>query len=149
MFPDMLGKPLIFPTPQEFQAAMVGYFSWCDSQNNEVDKNGKTSIKEPYLISGLCDYIGITKETYYQYAKKPEYDVICTMAKQKIETFILKNGSLSKTNVIMNIVNLKNNFGYTDKVDINTNQSVETLDVHDIKKMLNESNRNVLKQLNE
>jgi hypothetical protein len=137
-----------FHTPEEFQSSIVGYFSYCDSLN-QPNEDGKMIITKPYTISGLCDYIGIHKDTYYEYAKKPEYEHITRMAKQKVETFILEMATINKTNVIMSIVNLKNNFGYADKIDVNTNQNVETLDATDIKRMLNESGRNAMKQLSE
>ena len=127
-------RPLKYPTPELFKEAIMGYFEWCDSKNTE-DKDGKMTIREPYLLSGLCDHIGITKFTYYQYHERQGYDEICVMAKQKVETFILKYGSLGRTNVIMNIVNLKNNFGYADKIDVNNNEKQEYINVLDIEKI--------------
>ena len=48
----------------------------------------------------------------------------------------------------MDIVNLKNNFGYTDKIDVSTNVQPERLDATDVKRMLNSKGRDALIQLN-
>ena len=148
MFPDFNGMPRKFPTPEDLHTAVVGYFSYIDS-HNPIDKDGKITINKVYTISGMCDYIGIHKDNYYEYAKRPDYEHITKMAKQKVETFVVEMATINKTNVIMSIVNLKNNFGYADKIDVNTNQNVETLDATDIKRMLNENGRNAMKQLSE
>ena len=78
------GKPLAFDTPDKWRKAIDSYFDWCD--NNPIDKvdvvkSGMDAGKllyiptvRPYLIEGLCDYLNISMQTFYNYEKAKGYE---------------------------------------------------------------------------
>jgi hypothetical protein len=78
------GKPLAFKTPEEWRKAIDRYFDWCDANAiNKVDvvKSGMDAGKplyiptvRPYLIEGLCDFLGISMQTFYNYEKAKGYE---------------------------------------------------------------------------
>ncbi len=133
-------RPLIYPTAELLKEVIDGYFSYCDSQNGK-DYNGKIIINKPYTISGLCDYINIHQDTLTEYGKRENFEHVVRMAKQKVESFVLEMASINKTNPIIAIFNLKNNFGYTDKIDVSTNTKTEYVNVLDIEKLVDDEEK--------
>ena len=77
------GQPKCFSTPGEWLNAVNSYFDWCDNNpwmKNEALKSGVDAGKiiqiptqRPYLIEGLCNYLGISLQTFYNYESKDEY----------------------------------------------------------------------------
>lgn len=136
-----------FQTAEDLENAVNSYFIWCDEQREIVtDSKGNTKVvAKPYTITGLCVYIGITRDTFISYSKDPVLENVIAMAKLRVENYIEENSLNGKVNPIMSIFNLKNNFGWVDRVEVNNSQSVEVLDASDIKRMLGNSR----KQLNE
>ena len=71
-------------TPEELADAIEAYFDWCD--NNPIDKvdvvkSGMDAGKllyiptvRPYLIEGLCDFLHISIQTFYNYEKAKGYE---------------------------------------------------------------------------
>ncbi len=133
-------RPLKYLLPEDLQRDVDKYFLYCDSQNVK-DGSGKLVVNEPYMITGLCDYIGITQNTWNDYGKREGYEDIVIRAKQRVESFVLKMASLNKINPIISIFNLKNNFGYTDKIDVNTNTHTEYVNVLDIEKLVDDEKK--------
>jgi len=146
-FPNLDGRPLKFPSPEGLQSIVNEYFAYCDSLN-PVNNEGRVTINKPYTVTGLCDYIGLHKDNWLEYEKRDGYTYIVKNAKQKVETFTVEMASINKTNPIMAIFNLKNNFGYSDKIDVTTNNQPEQLNPTDIKKMLNDKGRERILELN-
>jgi hypothetical protein len=93
-------------------------------------------------------YLGVNRETLNRYSKNPVYEEIVAFARLKIENYVEENSLNGKINPIMSIFNLKNNFGWTDRIDINTNVQPEALDVNDVKKLLNGKGRDRVLDLN-
>lgn len=73
-----------FETPQELWDKAAEYFQWCDDnpwQKIDAAKAGDRfgehvviPTSRPYTISGLCLYLGIHKDTFRNYEKKPGYE---------------------------------------------------------------------------
>ncbi len=130
------GRPRVFNNPEELEQGIIDYFKWIDDTNKErklMDEKPK-----PYTLSGICVYLDIAKDTFWEYAKKPGFSESVKRAKARVENYVeegLLNGSV---NAIGAIFNLKNNFGWTDKIDINTNKEPETLDKDNIQERLKE-----------
>jgi hypothetical protein len=144
------GRPRKYQTAEELLNGINGYFIWCDEQK-EVITNSKGEIKtisKPYTISGLCVYLGISKDAWNNYSSVDIFIDITAMAKLKVENYVEENSLNGKINPIMSIFNLKNNFGWTDKIEINTNAKHEVLDVNDVKKLLNGKGRDRVLELN-
>jgi len=141
------GRPRKFQTPEDLQLVVNNYFAYCDSLN-PVNDEGRVTINKPYTITGLCDYIGLHKDNWLEYGKRDGYTDIVKNAKQKVETFTVEMASINKTNPIMAIFNLKNNFGYSDKIDVTTSNQPEQLNATDIRKLLNDKGRERILELN-
>ena len=96
-----------YKNAEEMQVVIDNYFDMCDN------------CRRPYTISGLARHLGITRKTLLEYQKKygGEYGEIIEEAKTRIEEFVeaclFKNGIATGT-----IFNLKNNFGWNDKQEV-------------------------------
>jgi len=129
------GKPRIFETPEDLQAGINDYFAHIDRYNADRPEGEKP---RPYTMSGICVYLGIAKDRLWEYGKKSEYAETIKEAKARVESCI-EEGSLSgKWNTIGAIFNLKNNFGWVDKIEVNTTTSSDQLTNDDIKAKINE-----------
>ena len=125
-------------TPEQLEIAIVEYFKYVDEINKQRKlKRFEGEKQKPYTISGLCVYLDICRDTWGEYNKKPEYEDLIKRAKSKVENYVeegLLNGALS---TIGSIFNLKNNFGWVDKFDVNTTVQAEQLSPDDIRQQLN------------
>lgn len=100
-----VGRPLKIQSKEELTNKINEYFSNID--------------EERITISGLCLYLGINKDTFYEYAKKNEYKEIIDQARLIVENSY--EISLRENGRTADIFALKN-FGWSDKVEVkNTN----------------------------
>jgi hypothetical protein len=139
--PGLGGAPLKY-APNEFETKIVDYFKFVDEENKKRRLQRFTGEKlKPYTISGICVFLEVSRETWREYGKKPEFAEAIKRAKTIVENYVeegLLNGSI---NAIGGIFNLKNNFGWVDKIDINTTNAPEQLTPNDIKRQLMERNK--------
>lgn len=110
------GKPKAFESVKEMQIKIDKYFKYCDSKT-EILSDGKYKYK-PYTISGLCLYLNITRETLNAYSKLDEYSDTIKQAKNKIENWLEENSLIGLTNPTVSMFNLKNNFGWKDRTEV-------------------------------
>jgi hypothetical protein len=121
-------------TPEELTAKIIEYFEYIEEENKKRKRN-KERLK-PVTITGMCDYMDILTETWCDYSKKQEYVQSIKKAKQKIETFVVE-GLLNNTlNPIGAIFNLKNNFGWVDRIELQAKQNEQPLNPIEIKKQI-------------
>jgi hypothetical protein len=170
---NKVGRPRKFKTVQELQNAIDYYFDSItithkvfDTVVDEEDKDGKVikSHKEPRLnnareqitydeyierpsILGMCLHMGIHRDTLLEYEALVEYSDTVKAAKSKIEQYV-EQQLYRKDQVTGIIFNLKNNFGWKDKQEIETtgettvnnnlkiDNSVKTEDIKDMIKKL-------------
>lgn len=125
--------------PDEFEEKIVKYFKWVDEENKTRKLQRFVGEKlKPYTITGLCVYLGMSRETWREYGNREEYSDTIKRAKMIVENFVeegLLNGSI---NPIGGIFNLKNNFGWVDKIDIHASTEIEQLSPDEIRKQLME-----------
>lgn len=116
------GRPKKYSEKEEFEKKVNDYFNWCDSQTKEIvtDKGIKTVYK-PYTVSGLCLYLNITRETLCKYQEKEEFSDTIKIAKHRIENWIEEHALTREIDNTSAIFNLKNNFGWKDKQEIESN----------------------------
>jgi hypothetical protein len=105
-----VGRPPKFEKPEDMQKSMDIYFA-------EIEKTG-----EPPTICGLSEALGFEdRRSLLDYLhNKNEFTRTIKGAKRKIEQYLEKRLSQGQ-NVAGLIFNLKNNFGWVDKQEINTN----------------------------
>jgi hypothetical protein len=134
------GAPRKYETPEELTQKIIEYFQYIDDINKKRKEDGDKL--KPYTISGLCNYLDIVRDTWIEYGKKSEYADSVKKAKQTVEEYVeegMINGSLS---TIGSIFNLKNNFGWVDKIDIATTTQPEQLTPADIRNQLAQRKKN-------
>lgn len=97
-----------FESNDKLQEAIDGYFASCKADNS------------PCTIEGLCDALGVTRQTLLNYEKRDGYEVYFDTIK-RAKTKILRNlteRALNGDNVAsVAIFLLKNNYGYKDKIE--------------------------------
>jgi uncharacterized protein (DUF2141 family) len=92
--------------------------------NNNGDQVLKTEFFEIPTIIGLSHYLGMTRETLNQYSKDEIFSDTIKQAKEKIEKYLENELFRQQGQVTGIIFNLKNNFGWKDKTEVestNTN----------------------------
>lgn len=135
------GRPLKFKSVEELEAKIADYFSsceggWIDQKSYEPvyeskgvqKRDGNKYVYEEVVkkvyrpavtptISGLAVYLDTSRETLLNYEEREEFFDTIKRAKQTIEAMtesLLLNGGAQPAGVIFN---LKNNWGWKDKVE--------------------------------
>lgn len=127
------GRPLKFPTVEGLRKQIDCYFKDCDE--NDI----------PYLITGLALALDTSRETLINYEKKEKYFDTIRRAKLKIHHYV-ECLSVTTRNPNGSIFNLKNNFGWVDRKEIQADVNVKgELDVklNAAKERLRENNKTV------
>lgn len=116
----MDGRPPKWTTPEELQKDIDKYFEECK-------KTG-----EPLTITGLAIALDTYRQTLMNYEEKDEFFDTIKKAKLKIENFAEKqlyNKDVPTTGVIFN---LKNNYGWVDRQELDANVNGEiVVDIED------------------
>lgn len=145
------GRPLKFKSVADLQQKIDAYFANCDPHMEEVtewveardssgklkkDSNGLNYLVEvthkvmteqqPYTISGLAVWLGTDRGTIVNYAGRKGYSDSIKDAKARCEAFAehMLNVSPNPTGTIFN---LKNNYGWKDKQEIDQNTTGEQI----------------------
>lgn len=103
------GRPPKFKSPEELQEKIDAYFKYCD-------KN-----KKPYTMSGLANSLDCDRDTVLNYSKKEKYFGTIKKARRKVEEYV--EGRLFEGKATGPIFNLKNNFGWKDRSEVDHNVS--------------------------
>jgi hypothetical protein len=98
-----------YKTQEELQKGIDKYFKDCD-------KNEK-----PYTMSGLAYSLGIDRVTLINYGKRDLFFTQIKDAKSKVQAQLEENALMGKGNAVFTIFNLKNNYGWTEKQEIEAN----------------------------
>lgn len=123
------GRPKKYTEVEVMQQKIDKYFKECDEK------------EEPYTVTGLCIALDITRETLKEYLKQEEFSDTIKKAKIKVENYLEKK-LITDGNTTGIIFNLKNNFNWSDKQQIEHSGSVnnpfEGLSTEELRKILNE-----------
>ncbi len=126
----MAGRPKKYSEKEDFQNKVNAYFEWCDSQKQAIpSEKGIKIIYKPYTVSGLCLYLDITRETLCQYEKDEIFSDTIKRAKGRIENWIEEHAMTRDIDNTSAIFNLKNNFGWRDKQEIESYNKNENLNI--------------------
>lgn len=106
------GRPPKYNTPEEMQILIDKYFADCN--NNE----------KPYTITGLALALDLDRVSLLNYADKEEFFSTIKKAKLRVENY-LEQRLINDSSTTGLIFNLKNNFGWKDRQDINANVNTE------------------------
>lgn len=107
------GRPLKYDNCWELDLECELYFEHCHEE------------KEPPTVSGLALWLDVDRKTITNYEGKPEFFPTIKRSKQRIENYL--EMSLYGNGVAGVIFNLKNNFGWKDKQEIQHSVDKDTL----------------------
>lgn len=114
---NKIGRPRKYSNVIELQKLIDEYFEFCDLKNR------------PYTITGLALWLDMDRKGLLRYEKDYE-DEFChaiTRAKEKVQEFV--ECCLFKKGIAQGVIfNLKNNFGWEEKVDATVNNAVTIID---------------------
>ena len=120
------GRPRVFNDNDILRCKVESYFEHCDAQKEvyEDSKGRLTIVRKPYTLSGLCLWLGICRDTFAEYANgvyddsSNKFSDTFSYARHKVENYV-EEGMLNNTlNTNGSIFNLKNNFGWKDKTEV-------------------------------
>lgn len=105
-----VGRPRKYKNVEELQLLIDEYFRVCDE------------MRRPYTITGLALFLDMDRKSLLRYEKEYE-DEFChaiTRAKERVQEFV--ECCLFKKGIAQGVIfNLKNNFGWQEKQEIETN----------------------------
>lgn len=110
------GRPLKYETVEELDEAINKYFADCDM------------LEEPYTITGLALALDVDRRTLTNYSNKEEFFPTIKRAKLKVENYLEKR-LIKDTSTTGIIFNLKNNFDWKDKQEIEHSGAIKLEDV--------------------
>lgn len=89
-----IGRPALFPTKEDFFNAVQDYVEYCMENRRLPNK------------AGFCVFHGISRDSFYEYAKKPEYsDAISTFLAYVEDSWVQKLGYAHATGAIFYLKN--------------------------------------------
>lgn len=113
------GRPPTYKTPEEMQIVIEEYFD-----NDAWFEDGEKREFRP-TVSGLAYTLGISTESLRNYELKEEFLATVKAAKQLVEVTLEQR--LYGSAVTGLIFNLKNNFGWKDKSEIDQHNTGEAM----------------------
>jgi len=123
-----VGRPLKYKTVKALQMAIEDYFAYCDNRTRDVysDKLGETitvSMPAPYTMSGLARAIGLSRQALLNYSERDEYMDTIKDSRFRVEEYN-ENQLHEGRNAAGVIFNLKNNFGWVDKSEVDNKHEI-------------------------
>lgn len=110
------GRPPKYKTKEELQKKIEEYFSQCDRDH------------DPYTVTGLAMALDVDRKTLLNYSDKEEFFHTIKRAKLKVENYLEKR--LINDNSTSGIIfNLKNNYDWKDKQEIEHSGKLKLEDV--------------------
>lgn len=107
----MIGRPLKFQSVDELERLIEDYFSDCDSKGR------------PYTITGLALALDTDRATLMRYECKEDFYNTIKKAKLKCENYAEEQLFVTR-NTAGVIFNMKNNYGWVDKQEVDSNVSM-------------------------
>lgn len=118
------GRPLLFKTVKELEEKIDSYFA---------DESNK-----PYTITDLAVWLDCDRKTLTNYEERDKFFPTIKKAKTRIEAGIEKGALLGLYNPTFSIFNMKNNFGWQDKQEIDTSSTNRVQIINDLPSGINE-----------
>lgn len=120
---DHPGQPLLFKTKEALQEKIDAYFASCYRFNEETNIN---ECIRPLTISGLAVDLETSRQTLINYEQKEQFFDTIKKAKQKIENWT-EEQLYRNTQVTGVIFNLKNNYDWKDKSEVDNNTKISVV----------------------
>lgn len=97
---------LKYKNEKELKKGIESYFRECDEK------------EKPYTVSGLAYSLDIDRQTLINYEERDSFSSLIKKAKAKIQAQLEENALIGKGNPTFTIFNLKNNYGWKDKTEM-------------------------------
>lgn len=104
------GRPKLYNDVNKLEKDIDAYFKMCDKKD------------KPYTMSGLALALDMSRQSLINYSKEEKFFDTIKKAKQKVEAQLEENALSNKTNSVFTIFNLKNNFNWKDKMEVEANK---------------------------
>lgn len=101
-----VGRPRAFKSVEEVKEKIDAYFNYCEEK------------EKPYTMSGLAYYLEVSRQTLVNYSYEDEYFDTIKKARDRVQMQLEENALSNKANPTFTIFNLKNNFDWKDKVEV-------------------------------
>jgi len=112
-----VGRPRLYNSAEELEVLIDKYFKDCIKDNR------------PYTMSGLAYALGMDRRTLINYSKEEEYFHTIKKAKDFVEQYV-EEKLLTNSGVTTGVIfNLKNNFDWKDKQEIDANVKTQEIRV--------------------
>lgn len=124
------GRPQKY-TPESILQKALEYFNSLNDPKNFIDKGIQGKHPRPKTLSGLCLFLGVSKDYISEKAKDPLFSEAIKRIRLVVENNIEEWILLNLYNPASGIFNLKNNFQWTDKqeIDMNVDNNINYKDI--------------------
>lgn len=121
--PKPNGRPQKY-TPETLLKKSIEYFDILSNPDNYIDKGKDGKHPRPKTLSWLCLHLWVSKDYISEKAKDDEFSETIKRIRLVVENNIEEWILLNIYNPTSGIFNLKNNFDWKDKTEVDTNQSI-------------------------
>lgn len=111
-----MARPKLYTSVNKMEDDIKKYFADCDKR------------KVPYTMSGLANALNMSRQSLINYSNDDEFFDTIKKARANVEQQLEENALSGKTNSTFTIFNLKNNFGWIDRIDTNHDNDLNKLD---------------------
>lgn len=132
---NKVGRPLLFKTVEELEEQIQKYVERCELK------------EKPLTMSGLACWLNMSRQTLVNYSYRDEFFDTINTARLMIQADMEERALGGESNATVTIFSLKNNFGWTDKqeiestnTNINTNKNIDLshLSTEELKKLIDD-----------
>jgi hypothetical protein len=117
-------------TPEEMLEESTAYFLNCDKTT--IDKWMGAKVQKPKTLSWLCLWLWVSKDYISEKAKDPNYSETIKGIRMNVENDIEEWILTWMYNATSWIFNLKNNFNWVDKTEVDQNIKAQVNNMTDM-----------------
>ena len=117
-----MARPKLYTSVEKMEEDIEKYFNECDEK------------EKPYTMSGLAYALDMDRKSLLNYSKDEQFFPTIKRAKEKVEQQLEENALSGKANATFTIFNLKNNYGWVDKQEVENSSSNRVMIVNSLPK---------------
>lgn len=106
-----MARPKLYSSVEDMEKIIDEYFKKCDEK------------EKPYTMSGLAYALDMDRRSLLNYSKDEMFFPTIKKAREKVEQQLEENALMGKANATFTIFNLKNNYGWQDKTEVQVNKN--------------------------
>lgn len=127
------GRPRLFGSPEELEAAAFEYFDWVDDNplfETKVFGTGlvaKVPLARAMTIKSMCIHVGMSHRSWIDYKARPEFEDVCDL----ISEIIYEQKFAGAAAGLFSAAIIARDLGLADKSEVETSVTVEVIDSYD------------------